>query len=250
MFARRGVMAKTILSYVTAATVCLATTAQVSAGGGYPVECYERYRTAPVYDTLTENVQVNPGYTHVEVTPPIYGVRTREVLMKPGRIKYRTMPALYSYEKERVLVEPARTVKRLVPAVTETRYKKVRVSGSGYTWEWRVINGRKVLCKIKRKARYEHVAYSVEIAPARYVHQKAPARYAYQKRRVLVEPERTESYVLAPEYETVRQQVMIQPKQVRHYEVAPSYRTRSRQVLVSEGTEGWRQVRIPRHCKR
>jgi hypothetical protein len=242
-------MAKTTFSYVMAATVLLATTAQVSAGGGYPVECYERYRTAQVYDTVTENVQVNPGYTHVEITPPIYGVKTREVMVKPGRIKYRTTPALYSYEKERVLVEPARTVKRLVPAITETRYKKVRVADGGHSWEWRVINGRKVLCKIKLKARYQHVAYTVEVAPARTVHETVPARYAYNKRKVLVEPERTESYVLAPEYETVREQVMIQQKQVRHYEVAPSYRTRSRQVLVSEGTEGWRQVQIPRHCK-
>ena len=242
-------MAKAIFSHMTAATMLLAATAQVSAGGGYPVECFERYRTAPLYATVTENVQVNPGYTHVEVTPPIYGVKTREVLVKSGRIKYRTTPALYSYEKERVLVEPARTVKRLVPAVTETRYKKVRVADDGYTWEWRVINGRKVLCKIKRKARYEHVAYTVEVAPARYVHEKAPARYAYQTRKVLVEPESTESYVLAPEYETVREHVVIQPKQVRHYEVAPSYRTHARQVLVSEGAEGWRQVRIPRHCK-
>jgi hypothetical protein len=170
-------------------------------------------------------------------------------MVKPGRIKYRTTPALYSYEKERVLVEPARTVKRLVPAITETRYKKVRVADGGHSWEWRVINGRKVLCKIKLKARYQHVAYTVEVAPARTVHETVPARYAYNKRKVLVEPERTESYVLAPEYETVREQVMIQQKQVRHYEVAPSYRTRSRQVLVSEGTEGWRQVQIPRHCK-
>jgi len=242
-------MAKTIFSYLTAGTVILATTAQVSAGGGYPVECYERYRTAPVYDTVTENVQVNPGYTQVEVTPPIYGVKTREVMVKPGRIKHRTTPALYSYEKERVLVEPARKVKRLAPALTSTRYKKVRVADGGYSWEWRVINGRKVLCKIKHKARYEHVAYTVEILPARYVYETLPARYAYQTRKVLVEPESTESYVLAPEYETVREQVVIQEKQVRHIEVAPSFATRNRQVLVSEGSEGWRQVRIPRHCK-
>jgi hypothetical protein len=124
----------------------------------------------------------------------------------------------------------------------------VRVADGGYSWEWRVINGRRVLCKIKHKARYEHVAYAVEIAPARYVHEAVPARYAYQTRKILVEPERTESYVLAPEYETVREQVEIQPERVRKVHVAPSYTTRTRQVLVSEGSEGWRQVRIPHHC--
>ena len=35
----------------------------------------------------------------------------------------------------------------------------------------------------------------------------------------------------------------------RVIDVPPSYRTVARDVLVSEGSEGWRQVRIPRHCK-
>lgn len=240
-------MIKKISSLAAAAAVLASSTVQVTAGG-YPVDCYERYRTPPVYGSVTESVQVNPGYTRTEVTPPIYGTRTRDVLVKPGRIKHRTTPAIYSYEKERVLVEPARTIKRLVPGVTETRYKNVRISHGGYTWEWRVINGKKVLCKIKHKARYEKVAYQVEVSPARYVHETVPAQYAYKKRKVLVEPERTESYVLAPEYETVREQVVIQPKQVRKQYVAPSYATRERTVVVSEGTEGWRQVKIPKQC--
>lgn len=241
-------MATKLLAFVSALAV-VATTTAPAAAGGYPVDCYERYRTEPVIGSVTEEVQVHPGYTQTEVTPPIYGIRTSEVLVKPGRIKTYRNPPVYAYEHEKVLVEGARKVKRLVPAITETRYKKVRVADGGYSWEWRIINGKKVLCKIKHKARYQKVAYQVEVAPARYVYETAPARYAIKKRKVLVTPESTESVVLAPEYETVREPALIEPKRVRRYEVAPSYATRTRQVVVSEGTEGWRQVRVPKYCR-
>lgn len=241
-------MMRSHLLQMSVAGAVLLSAASPVAAGGYPVECYERHRTAPVYNTVTENVQVHPGYSRVEVTPPVYGTRTREVLVKPSRIKQRVVPAVYAYQEERVLISPARTVKRKVAAITETRYKKVKVAGSGYSWEWRIINGKKVLCKVKNKARYEHVAYLVEVAPARYVHETIPAEYGYNKRKVLVQPESTESYVLAPEYETVRELVVIQPERRRVIDVAPGYQTRTRQVLVSEGSEGWRKVRIKRHC--
>lgn len=241
-------MTKKILTHTVAALTLFATAGQAVAGGR-AVECYERYRTPPVYGTVHENVMVDPGYTHEEVSPPIYGTRSRQVLVAPQRIKHRSVPALYEDVREKVLIEPARTIKRKVPAVVETRYRTVQISDGGYSWEWRIINGRKVLCKIKHKARYQRVAETVVVEPARYVHETIPAQYGYQERRVLVTPESTESYVLAPEYETYTEQVVIQPERRRRVHVAPSYETVRRQVVVSDGEEGWRQVRIPKHCR-
>ncbi|MDR7031854.1 hypothetical protein [Mesorhizobium sp. BE184] len=234
------------LAMAVSALAMLATASQ-SVAGGRAVECYERYHTAPVYDRIDGIAQVNPGYSRVETIPPIIGTRTRDVLVRPGRIKHRTVPAVYSYETERVLVEPARTVKRLVSGRGEIRYKTVKVSDGGYSWEWRWIDGRKVLCKVKNKARYERIAYTVQ-GPSHYVHERVPAQYEYRKRKVLVQAESTESYVLAPEYETIRDQVVIQPKQHRVIDIPPSYQWVTRKVLVSEGAEGWQRVRIPRHC--
>lgn len=226
----------------------VATSTLQAAAGGYPVECYERHRTPPVYDTVHENVQLHPGYVDVQVSPPVYGHSTREVLVRPGRIEHVRNPAVYSYETERVLLEPARKVKRRASAHYETRYKTVKVSG-GYSWEWRVINGRRVLCKIKHKARYKQVAYQVRVSSDRYVYETVPARYGYKKRKTLVQAESTEPYVLAPEYETVHEEVMLQPKQVRKTYVAPSYTTRRRTVMVSPGRDDWNRVAIPRHCR-
>ncbi|MBX3569230.1 MAG: hypothetical protein KF914_14300 [Rhizobiaceae bacterium] len=173
-----------------------------AASGGTPVECYERYRTAPVYDTVYENVLVNPGYRHVETTPAIYGTQKRKVLVRGES---------YSYEH--------------VPARVETRYRTVKVSDGGYSWEWRWIDGRKVLCKVRTKARYEQVAEQVVVRQAYKRRIVIPAEYAYQT-----------------------EQVVIQPAQKRVIDVAPSYQTVARRVLVSEGSEGWKRVRIRNHC--
>lgn len=235
------------ISHLVSGLAVLASAAPTAAGG-YPVECYQPYRTAPVYETVRENVQVNPGYTRVEQTAPIYGTQRRTVMASPESVGYRTIPAEYGYIRERVLVSPARTKKRLVPGVTETRYRTVKVSDGGYSWEWRVVNGKRVLCKIKHKARYERVAETVTVSPARYVHEWAPAEYGFAKRQVVVTPERTERYVIPARYETVTEQVLIRPGQSREIHVPPSYQTVTRQVLVDEGRSGWKKVRIRNHC--
>jgi hypothetical protein len=231
---------------VMAALAVLSATISPLNAGGRAVDCYERYSTPPVYGSVTENVQVHPGYTHVEVTPPIYGTATREVPVVGQRIVHRRTPATYAYHEERVLLEPGRTIKRRAPAVLETRYKTVKVAG-GYVWERRIINGKKVLCKVKLPARYEQVAYQVKVRNGGWVYEQAAPRYGYKTRKVLVTPESTESYVLVPEYETIVEPVLIQPKRVRHYDVAPSYRTRTRDVLVSPGEEGWKRIRLRCH---
>lgn len=230
-------------------TAIVASSVSQAAAGGYPVECYERYRTQPVYDTVHENVQVHPGYTDVQVSPAIYGTRNRTVLASPERVEYRVIPAQYGYEKERVMIEPARTVARRTAPIYEMRYRKVKVSDGGYSWEWRVINGRRVLCKIKHKAEWGNVAERVLVSHGHVVHETVPAVWGYQKRKVLIAPERSTSYVVPARYETVTEQVVVQPKQVRKTYVAPSYQTRSRTVMVKPGREGWNRVAIPKHCK-
>lgn len=223
-------------------------TVSETAAGGRAVACYEPYRTAPVYDTVYENVEVNPGYSRVEVTPAIYGTRSRTVVVREEQVGYRTIPAEYAYQRERVEIYPATRVARTIPAEVRTRYRTVKVSDGGYDWEWRWIDGRKVLCKIKRKARYERVAETVVVREARTVYETVPAEYGYRSRKVMISPERTERYVIPARYATVEEQVVVQPEQRRLVEVPPSYRRVARKVLVQEGSKGWRRVHLRRHC--
>jgi hypothetical protein len=217
--------------------------------GGYPAECYERYRTPPTYGTVYENVEINPAYVDVQVSPPIVGTRQTDVLVQSEGVGYHVIPAQYGYTKKRVLLEPARTVTRQLPAKTEKRYRKVQTAAAGYAWEWRVINGRKVLCKVWRKARYKTVVERVAIAPGRVVRETVPAVYGYEKERVLIAPERKEAYVIPARYESETEQVVLRPKLVRKTFVRPSYQTRAREVLVSPGTEGWSRVPVGKRCR-
>lgn len=169
---------------------------------GKATACYEQYRTAPVYDTVYENVMVRPASQYMETEPAIYGTRKRTVLIRAEQVSYEVVPAVY-----------------------ETRYRTVKVADGGYSWEWRVINGRKVLCKIKHKPRYEQVAEQVQVRAAYKRRTVIPAEYGYEVERVIVQPERR-----------------------RVVDVPASYQTVAWQVLVSEGETGWRRVKIRQHC--
>jgi hypothetical protein len=193
-----------VLKPISAAVAASFLLAAASPGiaGGKPVECYEPYRTAPVYGTVSEHVQVNPESSWVYRTPPIYGTRKREIQIRPEQVAYE-----------------------VVPAVVKTKYRKVKVADGGYGWEWRWINGRKVLCKVKVKARYEKVAETVVVRAEYKRRIVIPAVYDYEVERVLIQPE--------------QKRLVVSP---------PSYRTVSREVVIREGESGWKRVKIKNHC--
>lgn len=198
---RQSSFGKRSASLASAGLAMLATVSQTAAGGR-ALECYEPVHRPALYDTVHEDVMISPGGQFVDYDPPIYG--TTESIEQIARPRV-------SYE--------------VVPAVTRTVYHTVKVDDGGYAWEWRVIRGRKVLCKVWRKARYARVAETV-----------------------IVEPERVRRVVLPAEYEGVAREVLVRPGERRITEIAPSYRTVARRVVVREGSTLWRRVHIPRHC--
>ena len=188
--------------FAIAGLTMLGTISQTAAGGR-AVECYEPVRTPAVYDTVYEDVLVSPPGQQVDYVPAIYGTRDRVVM---------TVPAQVTYE--------------VVPAITRTVYHTVQIDDGGYSWEWRVIRGRKVLCKIWHKARYGRVAETV-----------------------VIQPERTRRVVIPAQYDRIAEEVLVQPEQRRIINVPASYQTVARRVLIREGSSGWRRVHIPRHCQ-
>jgi hypothetical protein len=174
-----------------------------TAAGDRAVECYEPVHSPAVYDTVYEDVMVSPGGQLVDYDAPIYGTLERVEQIAPPRVTYE-----------------------VVPAITRTVYHTVKVDNGGYAWEWRVIHGRKVLCKVWRKARYARVAETV-----------------------VVEPERTRRVVLPAEYESVAHEVLVRPERRRITEIAPSYQRVARRVVVQEGSTSWRRVHIRHHCQ-
>jgi len=241
MFSRSSTVA-------VAAVTMLATTGQTIAGG-YPASCYEQIHQPPVYQTVYEQVMVSPGGKQVEIVPPIYGTVEREVVVRPASVSWRVIPAEYAWHKEKVLIEPARKVARVIPAVTRTHYRKVLVSEGGWAWEWQVIKGRKVLCKVKRPPIYQTVAETVVVHPEQVVYDVIPAQYGYEKRKVLIAPARKEKVVIPAEYGLVAERVVVRPAEKRIHHTPPVFKTVARQVLVQSAQVGWRPVRLGGHCK-
>jgi hypothetical protein len=189
-------------SALLAAVAMLASVCETAAGGR-ALECYEPIHRPALYDTVYEDVMLSPGGQVVDYDAPIYGTYQSVDQIAPPRVTYET-----------------------VPAVTRTVYHTVKVDDGGYAWEWRIIRGRKVLCKVWRKASYARVA---EI--------------------VVIQPERVRRVVQPAEYEAVAHEVLVRPQQVRIRDIPPSYGTVARRVVVREGSTTWKRVHIPRHCQ-
>lgn len=236
------------LTTALVAGVALSAMITQTAAGGYAASCYERVHQPPVYETVYEKVLVSPGKKYVEHVPAVYGTERRHVQIRPAQVSYSVIPAQYGWEKQKVLIEPARTIARHVPAITKKVHRKVLVHEGGYAWEWQWINGRKVLCKVKRHAVYKTVAETVVVRQASVVHETVPARYSYKKRQVLISPARKQKHVIPAEYGYVSERVLIQPAQKRVHHSAPVYETVARKVQVSQGHSGWRKVRVSGHC--
>jgi len=219
-----------------------------SYAGGKAVECYEPYRTAPVYGTAQERVLLRPARSRIDRVPAIYGTQQVLRLVSPERTEIRTIPAQYRTVRERVLLYEETTVERTVPAVTRTEYRRVKISDGGYAWEYRTIHGKRVLCKVKRKAVYDTVATTVVVKKARVVHERVPAQWGYQDHVVLVAEERREAVPIPAEWGYSTEQVLIQPEQRTYIEIPAEYQIVDRQVVVSEGWSGWRRIATPKHC--
>ncbi len=189
-------------SSASLAAIAMLATAPETMAGSRALECYEPLHRPALYDTVYEDVMLSPGGQLVDYDAPIYGAYQSMEQIAPPRVTYES-----------------------VPAVTRTVYHTVKVDDGGYAWEWRVIHGRKVLCKVWRKARYARVAETV-----------------------VVRPERVRRVVMPAEYESVAREVLVRPEQVRIREIPPSYGTVARRVVVREGSTSWRRVHIPRHC--
>ncbi|TPI49951.1 hypothetical protein FJW05_02485 [Mesorhizobium sp. B2-9-1] len=190
-------------SSASLAAVAMLASVCETAAGSRALECYEPVHRAALYDTVYEDVMLSPGGQVVDYDAPIYGTYQGLEQIAPSRVTYER-----------------------VPAVTRTVYHTVKVDDAGYAWEWRVIHGRKVLCKVWRKARYARVAETV-----------------------VVQPERVRRVVQPAEFEAVAHEVLVRPQQVRIREIPPSYGTVARRVAVREGSTSWRRVHIPRHCQ-
>lgn len=129
--------------------VALSSIAPAQAGGGCAsAECYRRVTTPPVYDTVSDQVLVQPARTVYRSTPPVYDTVSERVLVAPGGRRWETRidaygqlvgcwvttPPRYAVQTRRVLVRPAEVIPETLPPVYATTQRQVLVQPARSAW--------------------------------------------------------------------------------------------------------------------
>ncbi|HEX2018429.1 MAG TPA: hypothetical protein VGO17_05770 [Aurantimonas sp.] len=223
---------------IAAAAGILAATPALA--GGRPSACYEPTHSPALYSTVAEDVLVRPGFVAYDTVPAQYGYATHEVLVAPEQVSSQLIPAKYTTVARQVELRPAQVVRRSAPSVHRLVVETVMVEPARETWEWRIIKGKRVYCRIVIPARYETLKRTV-VEPGESWDEVIPAEYGVEHVQVMLSPERVSQHVIPARYETVREKVVLQPERTIAREVPAQYETRHRTVKVREERAGWRQ---------
>lgn len=124
--------------------------------------CYAKALIADQYETISEQVLVNPANIRTEIIPAQYETATERVLVNPARKKIVLTPAVFDTLQEQVLTRSAFFEYTIVPAQYETVTEQV-ASNEASTRIERV------------PAEYETVTESIKTDPAstKWVKRKA-----------------------------------------------------------------------------
>ncbi|MBG6209622.1 hypothetical protein [Roseibium album] len=156
--------------------------------GGKAIACYQQATVPAVYKTVQERVLVRAASNRVVKKAAVYGYQKRRVLVQPERVSYRKTPAVY-----------------------QTRQRHVLVKQASIGWEYRMIKGRKTLCKVKHPPVYQAVSERVKVQAASKVAVRHPAIYSMVKEKVMLQPASSHVIRQPAVYKTVNRRVQVQP---------------------------------------
>ncbi|MCP1198425.1 hypothetical protein [Notoacmeibacter sp. MSK16QG-6] len=216
--------------------------------GNRAVSCYQPVHHPAQYKAVTKRVQVAPARRSIEHIPAVTKTVWQTIVTQPARKEWRYVPAVTRGVKKRVLLRPAERVPQHTPAVTKIVHETITVPG-GYGWEWRWVNGKKTLCKVKLPARHQTVARQVTVRPAIVSYKVIPPRYGTEWTEEIVQPARTEEVYVPAVRERVARTVVVRPASERVHTIPAEYATVTEQVQVRSASTAWRNVSVPRHCR-
>ncbi len=219
-----------------------------AAAGSHSASCYQPVHHPAKYKTVTKRSQVAPARRSVEHIPAITKTVWQTVVTQLARTEWRYVPAVTRGVKKRVLLRPTERVPQHHPAVTKVVHETVTVHG-GYGWEWRMVHGKKTLCKVKLPPRHETVARHVTVRPAMISYKVIPPRYGTEWAEEIVHPARTEQVHIPAVRERVARTVVVRPASERVHTIPAEYATVTEQVKVRAASTGWKTVRVPEHCR-
>lgn len=158
----------------------------------------------PVYDTITETVQVRPAYTEYVVRPAVHDTVTETIMVREPRQVWRR-----GYE----------------PGASMTRYD----SETGEIW-----------CLVEEAGEYQTVTRNVIVTPAEINEITHPAEFSTITREVLVQAASVEEIPIDPRYDSYSIQVVDQPARVDSHVIPAETGTVTRYTMRSDERWEWR----------
>lgn len=193
-------------------------------------DAYERYDVAParLREEVREYVSREAGVRYV-VHDPVYETVTETVQVRPGYSEYIVEPAEHDTVTETIMVREPRMVWRrgYTPGARMTRFD----SETGEVW-----------CLVEEEGEYRTVTRNVIVRPAEIREVVHEAEYATIQREVLVQQARVEEVPIDPRYDTYTAQVVDQHARVDSHVIPTETETVTRYSLRAEERWEWRLV--------
>ena len=98
-------------------------------------ECYARVKIPARFESRSQNVMVQEGYTEYQVQQPQISSRAQEVMVKEPSVEYRVRQPRYTTVTEQMMVRPAYEKLKVSPPQFHTVTETVQVSGSRLIWK-------------------------------------------------------------------------------------------------------------------
>lgn len=193
-------------------------------------DSYERYTVAPprLRDERREYISREAGMRYI-VTEPVYETVTETVQVRPAYVEYVVEPAVHDTVTETIMVREPRMVWRrgYTPGAQMTRFD----SETGEVW-----------CLVEEEGEYRTVTRNIVVQPAQIREVEHPAEYATITRDVLVQEARFEQVPIEELRDTYRIQVVDQHASVDSHVVPVETETVTRYSLRTEERWEWRLV--------
>lgn len=214
-----------------------------------PGQCWSRVLAPARYETVTEEVVLQPKTERIELTPAKYEWDEKEIVVEEAYDRLEIIPAQFTTKTEVVTVEPAREEYRVIPAKYESKTERVKVRDAYTTWKKgtgpisRVdATTGEILCLVEVPAEYREVSRQVLVSPARTERVRVPAKTRTVERRSLSKPATSRKVSVPAKTQTVRFQQLVTPPQERKIPVPAVTDRVTFQKKVSEERIQWAEI--------
>ena len=191
-------------------------------------DSYERYDVVPprLRPEVREYISREAGMRYI-VHEPVYETVTETVQISPAYVEYVVEPAVHDTVTETIMVREPRMVWRrgYVPDAQMTRFD----SETGEVW-----------CLVEEEGEYQTVTRNIVVHPAEIREIEHPAEYSTITRDVLVQEARVEQVPIEELRETYQVQVVDQHASVDSRVIPAETSTVTRYSLRSEERWEWR----------